>query len=343
MTEQTIHKVSDEVKNKIQQANGVEEIEAIRVEYLGRKGTITNLFKTLPSLPLTKRKKTGELLNTVRDELQKLLDEKSKLLKNKSLNEKLKSEKIDITLPSRPLEYLHRHPLMQVISEIVSIFNSLGFQTVTGPEIETDYYNFETLNFPKDHPARDSQDTFYIEGSSDNLLLRTHTSPVQVRTMEKYKPPLYVVVPGKVYRRDASDASHSAVFHQVEGLAVDEKITFAELKGILTVFVHRMFGKGTKTRFRPSFFPFTEPSAEMDIGCPMCSGNGCRVCQNSGWLEMLGCGMVHPKVFDAVQYDREKWTGFAFGMGVERFAMLKFQINEMRLFYENDLRFLKQF
>jgi phenylalanyl-tRNA synthetase alpha chain len=346
MNKPDIDKLSKESKEKIEKAADIESLERVRMDYLGRKGEITQILRSLSEQPIEQRREVGKLANTLRDELNVLLDSKMKTLKSELLGKKLTGEKIDITLPPRPVEYAHAHPLIQVFNEIVDIFTSLGFQIATGPEIETDYYNFEALNFPQHHPARDAQDTFYIASAQkpfEQLLLRTHTSPVQIHVMQQQQPPVRVVIPGKVYRHEAVDVTHSMMFHQVEGLAVDSFITFADLKGTLTLFVKKIFGENIKVRFRPSYFPFTEPSAELDIQCVICKGKGCRVCQNSGWLEMLGCGMVHPKVFEAVKYDSEKFSGFAFGLGVERFAMLKYQVDDMRLFYENDLRFLKQF
>jgi phenylalanyl-tRNA synthetase alpha chain len=348
-----MEKLSKEARSAVEKAADMDSLEKLRVEYLGRKGKITQILRSLSSQPIEQRRDSGRQANELKDELSALLDAKAAVLKREELKGRMEKDRIDRTLPPLTIDYAHSHPLIQVLNEIVDIFSSLGFQIATGPEIETDYFNFEALNFPPNHPARDAQDTFYIAPSGANgaknqedpgqLLLRTHTSPVQIHVMKQYQPPLRVVIPGRVYRHEAVDVTHSIMFHQVEGLAVDTSITFADLKGTLTLFAKRMFGKEIGVRFRPSFFPFTEPSAELDIQCIICSGKGCRVCKNSGWLEMLGCGMVHPRVFDAVGYDREKYVGFAFGLGVERFAMLKYQIDDMRLFFENDLRFLKQF
>ena len=333
---------AQELKDKIACADSVEALEKIRTETLGRNGMITEVLRGLSALPIEERKSVGEKANKLKKELEEAVNSKVRTLKQLGISAALASEKSDISgALAYPFENGHTHPLRQTLIEITRIFKSLGFSLAEGPEIETDWYNFEALNIPKDHPARDIQDTFYLEGS--DKLLRTHTSPVQIHIMEKQKPPIRVIVPGRVYRNEATDSSHSAIFHQVEGLAVGEKITFADLKGTLTLFVHKLFGTGTKLRFRPSYFQFTEPSGELDISCFICGGKGCRVCKNSGWLEMLGCGMVHPNVFKAVKYDPEKYTGFAFGLGVERFAMLMYGIDDMRLLYENNMQFLKQF
>ena len=311
-------------------------LDQVRVRYLGRKGEFSKCFKDLAQAPVQDRPHLGKLLNEAKAEVEKVLAEAVERAQRRATPP---SRYQDVTLPGRlPLQG-RLHPITQMALEISRIFNRLGFETVEGPEVELDYYNFEALNIPKDHPARDMQDTFYI---SENVLLRTHTSPIQVRVMEKRRPPIRIIAPGKAYRCD-SDVTHTPMFHQVEGLMVGENISFADLKGILTIFVHQMFGPQVGLRFRPSFFPFTEPSAEVDIQCVMCGGNGCRVCSETGWLEILGSGMVDPEVFKMVGYDPEKITGFAFGMGIERIAMLKFGIDDLRLFFENDLRFLDQF
>ena len=314
-------------------------LHEVRVRFLGRKGALTGLMKGIGALQADERPVMGQLVNDVRDDLEQRLDAALQAIRDAQKDRKLKEEKIDVTLPGRRIPIGTRHPITLVIEEISDIFAGLGFQVAEGPEIELDYYNFEALNFPKDHPARDMQDTFFI---GDNLLLRTHTSPVQIRTMLKHAPPVRIIAPGTVYRCD-SDATHSPMFHQIEGLMVDKGITFGDLKGILTIFVNQCFGKGTGVRLRPSFFPFTEPSAEVDIACVICKGKGCRVCKNSGWLEILGAGMVDPEVYRHVNYDPDSISGFAFGMGIERIAMLKYGINDMRLLFENDLRFLAQF
>ncbi len=314
-------------------------LEDFRIRYLGRNGKLTQILKDIGALSPQDRPTLGQLANTVKGTLTQKISELSDTLKKSQREKLLQETQIDITLPGRPSYSGSFHPILKTMDDIVDIFKRYGFQVAEGPEIESDYYNFEALNIPKNHPARDMQDTFYI---SEDVVLRTHTSPVQIRVMEKFKPPLRVIVPGTVYRHDA-DTSHSPMFHQVEGLLVDEAVSFAHLKGILTYFVHELFSSETQVRFRPSYFPFTEPSAELDIGCIFCLGKGCRVCKHSGWLEVAGCGMVHPAVFEAVKYDTEKISGFAFGMGVERLTMLRYHIDDIRLFYENDLRFLEQF
>jgi phenylalanyl-tRNA synthetase alpha chain len=314
-------------------------VEEIRIRYLGRKGRLTALLKGLKDVAAEQRPQLGNLLNTLKDDLEAHLAATLQGFIEKNRQQRLHSEQIDVTLPGRRLPLGATHPISQVTEKVVEIFASLGFSLAEGPEVESDYYNFEALNIPKHHPARDMHDTFYV---TDEVLLRTHTSPVQVRVMEKQPPPVRIICLGKVYRRD-SDISHTPMFHQVEGLLVDEQVSFADLKGVLTVFLHRMFGPDTPIRFRPSFFPFTEPSAEVDIQCVMCRGRGCRVCSQSGWLEILGSGMVNPAVFRMVGYDPEKVRGFAFGLGIERITMLKFGIDDIRLFFENDVRFLSQF
>ena len=328
-----------EVVISISQASTEKEISEIRVKYLGKKGNITRVLKSLGTLPESERREVGKEANQLKESTEARIEEALLLIRDRERREALEKEKIDVTLPGRRIPVGTRHPLTQILDEIIDIFSRLGFEVVEGPEVELDYYNFEALNIPKGHPAREMQATFFI---SDDVVLRTHTSPVQVRTMEKKQPPVRVICPGAVYRCD-SDPTHSPMFHQVEGLLVDKGITFADLKGVLTVFVHQMFGKETRLRFRPSFFPFTEPSAEIDIECFICGGKGCGVCSNTGWLEILGSGMVDPAVYKFVNYDPEEVTGFAFGMGIERIAMLKFGINDIRLFFTNDLRFLRQF
>ncbi|MFQ5847532.1 MAG: phenylalanine--tRNA ligase subunit alpha [Candidatus Methylomirabilales bacterium] len=313
-------------------------LEQIRVRILGRKGQLTEILRGLSLLPPEGRREVGRQANALKAKVEARLLERQHALRVALQEGLLVREAIDITLPGRPVRRGSLHPLTATLYEIVEIFQRLGFSVAEGPEVELDYYNFEALNIPKDHPARDMQDTFYV---TDDVLLRTHTSPVQIRVMESQPPPVRIVAPGRVYRRDA-DPTHSPMFHQVEGLLVDHGVSFAELKGTLQAFVERFFGAGTRLRFRPSFFPFTEPSAEVDIGCMMCEGAGCRVCKGSGFLEILGAGMVDPEVFRMVGYDPEI-TGFAFGLGVERIAMLRYGIDDIRLFFENDLRFLQQF
>lgn len=323
----------------IEKVSNLNELYQIKVKYLGKKGLISQLNKNLKDIDSDKRAEFGKKIHELRVLFENSYDEKEKALKDIEREQKLASEKIDITLPGFPLNYGSIHPITKVYNEIVDIFTAMGFEVATGPEIESDFYNFEALNIPKAHPARDMQDTFYI---SEEVLLRTHTSPVQIRTMLEQKPPVKIIAPGKVYRCD-SDITHTPMFHQVEGLLVDEKVTFADLKGTLTLFIKRLFGDDVPVRFRPSFFPFTEPSAEVDMGCVICSSKGCRVCKNTGWLEILGCGMVHPNVFKSVGYDSQKYRGYAFGMGIERITMLKFGINDLRLFFENNIKFLSQF
>ena len=331
--------IREEVLASLSKVHTAEEITEVRVKTLGRKGSLTQLLKQLGALPEAERKEIGKRANEIKEALESQIEEALRQLKEREKKEALEKEKVDITLPGRRIPMGKRHPITQTLDEIVQIFSHLGFEVVEGPEVELDYYNFEALNIPKGHPAREMQATFFI---SEDVVLRTHTSPVQVRTMEKRRPPIRVICPGAVYRCD-SDPTHSPMFHQVEGLLVDKGITFADLKGVLTVFVHEMFGENTRLRFRPSFFPFTEPSAEVDIECFICGGKGCGVCSNTGWLEILGSGMVDPAVYQFVNYDPEEVTGFAFGMGIERIAMLKFGINDIRLFFNNDLRFLRQF
>lgn len=314
-------------------------LQNVRIRFLGRKGELTALMKGLGKLTAEERPVVGQLVNTIRDEIEATLEAALAAAREKTKRERLQSERIDVTLPGRRMVCGSKHPITLVIEEISDIFAGLGFSVAEGPEIEHDWYNFEALNFPPEHPARDMQDTFFVE---NNLLLRTHTSPVQIRSMLKQKPPLRIIAPGTVYRCD-SDATHSPMFHQIEGLMVDRGISFGDLKGILTTFTNQLFGQKTGVRLRPSFFPFTEPSAEVDIACVICGGKGCRVCKNSGWLEILGAGMVDPEVYRHVGYDAEDISGFAFGMGIERIAMLKYGISDMRLLFENDVRFLSQF
>jgi phenylalanyl-tRNA synthetase alpha chain len=325
-----------EAKRKIDEAANEKELQAVRVEFLGRRqGKITQILRSIKDLGPQDRPRVGELVNKIKRAVQEDLKRRKK-----EISPEEKEEWVDITLPGKKPLLGRLHPITQTLEEIKRIFIGLGFQVVRGPEVETEYYNFEALNMPRYHPARDEQDSFYLD---DNHLLRTQTSPVQIRVMEKKSPPIRIIAPGRCYRRDTVDASHFPMFHQVEGLAVDKRITFSDLKGCLTYFVHQMFDKKTRLRFRPSFFPFTEPSAEVDISCIMCKGRGCRVCSGKGWLEILGAGMVDPEVFRKVNYDPEKYQGFAFGMGVERICMLKYGIDDIRLFFQNDLRFLSQF
>lgn len=321
------------------EAKDLDTLNDLKIMFLGKKGELTQILRGMSKLAPEERPEIGKLANEIKEELEHKFLEKMQILKRELKQSKLKSEFIDVTIPTNVV-LGHKHPLTLILDEIKEIFVGLGYEVVEGPEIETDYYNFEALNTPKDHPARDVQDTFYI---TNDILLRTQTSPVQVRTMERQKPPLKIIAPGRVFRSDAVDASHSPVFHQVEGLTVGTDITMGDLKGTLIKFIHEIFGKNRKARFRPHFFPFTEPSAEMDISCIACQGEGCRLCSNTGWLEILGCGMVHPNVLKMAGYDPEKVSGFAFGMGVERIALLKYGIDDMRLLYENNLHFLRQF
>ena len=342
----SLEALQGEVLDRIQRSGSEGELEQIRVEFLGRSGTVTLLLRGMKDLPPDERPRRGEELNRLRRAVEEQLEQRKKAVREGARARALAAEKVDITLPGSRLARGTVHPLTLVIDEITDIFLGMGFEIARGPDIEDDYHNFEALNFPKDHPARDMQDTFFVANAR---LLRTHTSPVQIRTMETRKPPLQVIVPGAVYRHD-DDATHSPMFHQVEGFMVDGGIAFSDLKGVLTHFLRQIFGAEFGVRFRPSFFPFTEPSAEIDIQCVICGGSGaskagqtCRVCKSTGWLEILGAGMIDPAVFQFVDYDPEEVSGFAFGMGVERIAMLKYGIDDIRLFFQNDLRFLSQF
>ncbi len=337
--QQEIGVLEEEIQRLLRDVETLDALERFRVAYLGRKGKVTLLTKQLGQLPPEERPKVGKAINRLKNWVTEELEKKSRELKALIQKKKLEEEWVDITLPGRRVPVGREHPITLVSREITSIFTGMGFEIAEGPEVELDYYNFEALNIPKDHPARDMQDTFYV---SDNIVLRTHTSPVQIRTMEKQRPPVRIITLGAVYRCD-SDVTHTPMFHQVEGLLVDKNITMGDLKGVLTRFVHLMFGEGIGVRFRPSFFPFTEPSAEVDIECVICKGRGCRVCAQTGWLEILGCGMVDPAVYGFVDYDPETYSGFAWGLGVERVAMLKYGINDLRSFFENDIRFLAQF
>lgn len=339
--EQELQRIKEVALTAIKAATNQQALQDVRVKYLGKKGEVTALLKGLGKLSPEERPKMGAFVNAVRETLEAELDKIKSSMETAAMNACLEEEKIDITLPGRAPKTGHIHPLTTVNEMIEDFFMKMGYTVEEGPEVEQDYYNFECLNLPKDHPARDMQDSFYI---TENFLLRTHTSPVQARTMQRHEPnsPIRMIAPGKVYRWDY-DATHSPVFHQVEGLIIDEHITFADLKGTIETFLRHMFGDDTKVRFRTSFFPFTEPSAEVDISCVMCGGEGCRVCSHTGWLEILGCGMVHPRVLELNGYDPNKVKGFAFGMGVERIAMLLYGIGDLRLFFEDDIRFLEQF
>lgn len=339
--EQELQRIKEEALSAIKSASDEQALQDVRVKYLGKKGEVTALLKGLGKLSPEERPKMGAFVNAVRQALEEEIDALKTSMEVAAMNARLEEEKIDITLPGRAPKTGHIHPLTTVNEMIEDFFMKMGYTVEEGPEIEQDHFNFECLNLPKDHPARDMQDSFYI---TENFLLRTHTSPVQARTMQRHEPnsPIRMIAPGKVYRWDY-DATHSPVFHQVEGLIIDEHITFADLKGTIETFLRHMFGDETKVRFRTSFFPFTEPSAEVDISCVMCGGEGCRVCSHTGWLEILGCGMVHPRVLELNGYDPNKVKGFAFGMGVERIAMLLYGIGDLRLFFEDDIRFLEQF
>ena len=339
--QEELKKIKQKALAAMEETNSLEGLNEMKVKFLGKKGELTSILKEMGKLSAEERPVVGQLANEIRDDINKYLDEKSAYIKKQALNAKLALESIDVTLPGKVLPEGTKHPLTLVMDDAKEIFTGLGFEVAEGPEVESDYYNFEALNLPKDHPARDMQDTYYI---NKDIVLRTQTSAVQVRAMEKKNGalPVKMVCMGKVYRKD-DDATHSPMFHQIEGLVVDEHITMADLKGILLEFIQEMFGEKVSLRLRPSYFPFTEPSVEVDISCVNCGGKGCRVCSNTGWLEILGAGMVHPNVLRAGGYDPQKVTGFAFGMGVERIAMLKYGIDDLRLMFENDLRFLRQF
>ncbi|MEE0761364.1 MAG: phenylalanine--tRNA ligase subunit alpha [Acutalibacteraceae bacterium] len=326
--------------NELENAASIQDIEAVRIKFLGKKGELTGILKQMGKLSAEERPVVGQLANVIRSEIEAKIEEDSKSIAKKLQAEKLKAEKIDVTLPGKAKVLGSRHPLTVVLDDIKDIFIGMGFDIVDGPEVEKDYYNFEALNIPKDHPARDTQDTFYI---NENIVLRTQTSPVQVRVMEKQQPPIRIISPGRVFRSDAVDATHSPLFHQIEGLVVDKGVSFADLKGTLEIFIKQLYGEDSVVRFRPHHFPFTEPSAEVDVQCFNCHGAGCPLCKGEGWIEILGCGMVHPKVLETCNIDPEVYSGFAFGLGLERIAMRRYNINDLRLFFENDVRFLKQF
>jgi len=332
-----IERIKKDFDQEIKKASTAAELEQIRINFLSRNGIVTKLFEDLKAVPVEDKPVVGKLLNNLRKDVTESFNSKKLNLESSKSSA---STEIDLTLPGKKNKLGSKHILTQTLFEIKSIFKGLGFSVYDGPELESDYYNFEALNFPADHPARDMQDTYFV---SEEFLLRTHTTPVQIRIMEKEQPPIRAIMPGRVYRNEAISSRSYCMFHQVDGIYVDTDVSFAELKGTLVSFAEQFYGEGLKYRFRPSFFPFTEPSAEMDITCYICKGNGCRVCKHSGWLEILGCGMVDPNVFGYVNYDTEKYTGYAFGMGIERIAMLKYGIDDIRTFFENDLRFLKQF
>ncbi|MFJ7511265.1 phenylalanine--tRNA ligase subunit alpha [Peribacillus simplex] len=334
--------LQEEALQKVAAASELKELNDVRVAYLGKKGPITEVLRGMGKLSAEERPKIGALANDVREAIATKIEEKQKALETAAVNAKLATETIDVTLPGRPINKGNLHPLTRVVEEIEDLFIGMGYTVAEGPEVESDYYNFEALNLPKSHPARDMQDSFYI---TDEILMRTHTSPVQARTMEKHKGqgPVKIICPGKVYRRDNDDATHSHQFQQIEGLVIDENISMSDLKGTLDVFAKKVFGQDREIRLRPSFFPFTEPSVEVDISCKICGGKGCSVCKQTGWIEVLGGGIVHPNVLEMAGFDSKKYSGFAFGIGVERIAMLKYGVDDIRHFYTNDVRFLKQF
>ena len=335
-----LEKIKSEALAKIDASDALEKLNEIRVAYLGKKGELTTVLKSMKDVAPEERPKVGQMVNEVRALIEERLEEMKAALAKKAREEQMKREVIDVTLPAKKANTGHKHPNTIALEEVERIFVGMGYEVVEGPEVEYDLYNFEKLNIPKGHPARDEQDTFYI---NDSILLRSQTSPVQARVMEKQKPPIRMIAPGRVFRSDEVDATHSPSFHQIEGLVIDKHITFADLKGTLAEFAKELFGEDTKVKFRPHHFPFTEPSAEVDVSCFKCGGKGCRFCKGSGWIEILGCGMVHPHVLEMCGIDPEEYTGFAFGVGLERIALLKYEIDDMRLLYENDIRFLKQF
>ena len=332
--------IAKQALEELKGAQDLKVLDAVRVKYLGKKGELTAILKQMGKLSAEERPVIGQLANQVRADIEQMLEQTKTDLEAKALDIRLAGETLDVTLPGQKKPLGKKHPLTIVLDELKEIVVGMGFEIATGPEVELDYYNFEALNIPKDHPSRDTQDTFYI---SDNVLLRTQTSPMQIRTMEKKKPPIRIIAPGRVYRSDAVDATHSPLFHQVEGLVVDKGISMADLKGTLEVFVKRLYGDSTVVRFRPHHFPFTEPSAELDVQCFHCHGEGCSLCKGEGWIEILGCGMVHPQVLLNCGIDPEEYSGFAFGLGLERMVMMRYGIDDLRLFYDNDVRFLKQF
>ncbi|MGM0413935.1 MAG: phenylalanine--tRNA ligase subunit alpha [Bacillota bacterium] len=337
---ETINGILEEFKEEYSQANDLDTLEELRIKYLGKKGEVQKLFNKMGSIPAEKRPVLGKEANILKQKIEADITEKKEKFEAEAKAEKLAEETIDVTLPGRTIRQGARHPLSVVTEELEDIFIGLGFEIAEGPELEDEYHNFEALNIPENHPARDLQDTLYF---NDSFLLRTHTSPVQVRTMENTEPPIRIIAPGRVYRADELDASHSPVFHQLEGLVIDENITFGDLKGTIRAMVEEIYGKEQEVRFRPSYFPFTEPSAEVDVSCIVCQGEGCSLCSRTGWLEIMGSGMVHPNVLRMSGIDPEKYSGFAFGMGIDRITLLKYGINDIRLLFENDRRFLKQF
>jgi len=332
--------IREHVAEELKSIQDSSSLEQLRVRVLGKKGELTAILRGMGKLPAEERPKMGQIVNETREKLESAIDEAAAAIRAKEKEYRLKRETIDVTLPGVTRAAGSLHPMNIVLRDLLDIFTGMGFEAVEGPEIEYDHYNFELLNLPKNHPARDAQDTFYVD---DNVVLRTHTSPVQARIMTTRRPPIRIVSPGRVYRADEVDATHSPVFHQIEGLVIDENISIGDLKGTLDTFAERLYGKGIATRFRPSFFPFTEPSAEVDLTCAACGGKGCRTCKGTGWIEVLGAGMVNPRVLDMCGIDSKKYSGFAFGMGIERLTILKYNVPDMRYLYENDLRFLKQF
>lgn len=338
--QEKMQQILDDARRAIEKAASTAELEALRVQLQGKKGSLTQLLRGMGQLSPEERPRMGALINSAREDISRMLETRGAALKKEERARRLREEAVDVTEPRAFAHQGTLHPISLVQAELVDIFTGMGFEVVEGPEVELDTYNFELLNLPKNHPARDAQDSFYIE---DNIVLRTHTSPVQARTMLTRKPPIRIVCPGRVYRADELDATHSPVFHQMEGLVVDRDVTMGDLKGTLDAFAQGLFGEGITTRFHPSYFPFTEPSAEVDLTCMACRGKGCRVCKGTGWIEILGCGMVNPRVLSMCGIDPDVYTGFAFGMGLERIAMLKYGISDMRLLYEGDLRFLRQF
>ncbi len=335
-----LEKLKEEFDFDLMNSNSQKDIENVRVKYLGKKGALTGILKQMGTLSADERPVIGKISNEIRNYISKSIEEKTAKLKFAETQNRLQSEKIDVTLPGKRIRLGHKHPMSIILDEVKDIFIGMGFNVVEGPEVESDYYNFEALNLSKNHPARDTQDTFYID---ENTLLRTQTSSVQIRTMEKQKPPIRIISPGRVYRSDEVDATHSPIFNQIEGLVVDKGISFSDLKWTLETFIKKLYGNNTALRFRPHHFPYTEPSAEMDVECFSCHGKGCALCKGEGFIEILGCGMIHPKVLENCGIDSEEYSGFAFGVGLERMAMRRYKIDDLRLFYENDFRFLKQF
>ena len=338
-----LEQIKEKALSQIQDCDSAEKLNEIKVSILGKKGELTDLLKGMRDVAPQERPKVGQMVNEARAEIEKVLEESKARIEKAVREARMKTEIIDVTLPASKTELGHRHPNTIALEEVERIFVGMGYEVVEGPEVEKDYYNFEALNIPADHPAKDEQDTFYVASAVGDILLRTQTSGVQVHEMEKGKLPIRMIAPGRVFRSDEVDATHSPSFHQVEGLVIDKHITFADLKGTLAEFARALFGEETKVKFRPHHFPFTEPSSEMDVTCFKCGGKGCRFCKGSGWIEILGCGMVHPYVLEMSSIDPEEYTGFAFGMGLERIALLKYEIDDMRLLYENDIRFLRQF